>query len=169
MLQCEATVCGDAVVAGEESCEDGNSTSGDGCDACALENQGAGGTTCATGKALVLARDSFTSQSALAYGETSYAAPSAHYNFTLVRRQRVEIALVPRSAYYANLELRRGCSSLAEILGSAGTSAGHYYPSLAGELEPGTYYIGIGGHVLDGVPVDASMGQYKLMLRTTDL
>jgi cysteine-rich repeat protein len=71
--------CGDRAVSIREECDDGNTLSGDGCDAtCRLEDQGPGGETCFDRKVLQLVPTSAASLSASATGDLSLASD----NFT---------------------------------------------------------------------------------------
>jgi cysteine-rich repeat protein len=69
--------CGNGIVAGIESCDDGNAVSGDGCsDVCVLESQGAGGRGCLGARVLTLVPIGGGARAALGAGDLGLSTDS---------------------------------------------------------------------------------------------
>lgn len=165
---CRANVCGDAVVEGDESCEDGNAASGDGCNACVLEDPGLGAGACDSATPIKLARVTSRTRAANAWGLTTAENGYAYYTFTLDHAQHLDVSFKPFGHFYAHWKITRGCSSLAEQVASAGTPFSGTESNASVDLSAGTYYFIVFPDGYDGDEPSSRYGDYHLQLLATD-
>lgn len=179
-LVCRATVCGDGLVEGAEACDDHNTVGSDGCSAtCTLEDQGMGGTSCATVRTLRLVATSARSSSALATGTTVGAgsdygascgsasgAEDVVYQLTLTDTRNVTFGVQPGASFDVVIYVRggsgRACTDATGELGCQdGPGDGGYEDIVLPSLGPGTYYLFVDGFRTG----TGSSGPYTLTVR----
>lgn len=178
---CAMVMCNDAIVEGDEDCEDGNVMPGDGCSAdCHFEDFGVGGDMCAgvvpltlvptssagtfgaraTGSTTGLSAD-FTSPDC---GTGTTASPDVVYSFTITEERDITASLRTVAPFQGAVSIRGPGEATCTMDGTeidcdSGTGTNYAY---AFSAAAGTYYV-----VVDGVgDEDANDGMYTLEIES---
>ena len=176
---CAAQVCGDSTTEGTEQCDDGAVLPGDGCAAdCSLEDQGAGGDTCAVPRTLTLVPAGVGVRAAAGSGTTlglaadvtgacgsTATSPDVVYTFTLAVASSVTVDVTPESGFDAVVYVRGTAGMACDVAGGEvdctdGGASGGAESLVLPALAAGTYYVIVDGYLGDS-------GAYDLRVTAT--
>jgi len=169
--------CGDGVVAGAEECDDGNGSPGDGCSAtCRLEDQGAGGESCTTARALALVPIAGGRVGAVASGDTTGASdnsssgcggspgPDHIYSVTLLSPEaQLYVTVSPGPTYDVMVAIHDNVCATSGTLCCAGTGGPGFSEAYAAcVVGAGTFMI-----VVDADTATDQAGLYTVRVEST--